>query len=170
MIPKLAVLQIAHVRTKIKKYLVFEYYTEYINTKFEEFERSISKTRKLHVFYKRMIQLACLELVTFSDVYAYYMEFMKRNVRYNLFINADVLITENQTFCYRINEIFREKQKQNKKHKCNIHRYNLISFDRYIYILSNSIEHECCVHNKNMYKYRHDHFCGMQRSITYYWK
>lgn len=176
MTPKLTLLHIPHLRLKVKKYLVFEYYTDYINTKFQEFEDSITKTKNLHVFYRKMIQLARLDIVTFTDVYSYYMLFMKRNVRYNLFMNADVLIIENQMFCYRINEIFRQKEKEKKKikHKCDVqpyvHRYKLISFDKYIYVLSNSIEHECRVHNRNIYKYRRDYFCGMQRSITYYWK
>ena len=120
---KSTVLQMTHLRLKIKRYLVFTCYTEYINNKIDEFENCITKTRKLHVFYKRTLQLARLHIVTFIDVYTYYVTFMKQNIRYNLFLNVDVLIIENQTFCYKINEIFKQKLKEKKKHERNIQPY-----------------------------------------------
>ena len=156
------VLCLKHIRTLVKTFLVFEFYNDYISKKTSEFLFLFRNTRGIDKFCKKTLAYVNLNTtISFGEIQHYYFTFLMKNIRYNLFNNADDLIKKNKQFCLQINKILKNKKVI----------YRLPLFNRYINALKNSIHFESTKNKESLKKYKRDFFYTRPfvKYITYYW-
>ena len=158
---KRSVLCNSHIRNIVIRFLVFKSFREYISFKKNEFYYTTSRRRNIDLFYKKSMFITRIDThLSFNEIHLYYIEFMKKNIRYNMYDNKDALVQKNKRFCRAMNRLFRERNSP----------YIFTCFSKYILALNNSIKHEDTKHRHNLNRYRQALFNrSFSRHITYYW-
>ena len=158
---KSSVLCIPPIRNVVIRFLVFKTFREYIMFKTNEFYDVTLRRRNIDFFYKKSIFITRINThLSFDEIHLYYVEFMKKNIRYNTYDNRDELVKKNKQFCKAMNKLFRER---NSPHL-------FACFSKYIITLDSSIKYGDTKHRHNLNRYRQALFNRyLSRHITYYW-
>ena len=161
---KYTVLQYKQIRKLVLSFLIYPTYEYFCKIKTEEYYNAIKKTRNIDLFYKKTILLLNTNtFMSFNEIHLYYIEFMKKNIRYNLYNNVEELMTKNKIFCNNMNKILRKR---------NSH-YVFSKFHKFMYTLKNSIVYSDTKHKVNLKKYTHylifSHHVNMYADLTVFW-
>ena len=161
---KYTVLQYQHIRKLIMSFLIYPTYEHFCKIKSEEYYTSIQKTRNIDLFYKKTILLLNTNrFMSFNEIHLYYIEFMKKNIRYNLYNNVEELMIKNKIVCNNMNKILRKRNSH-----CVFSK-----FHKFMYTLNNSILYSDTKHKKNLKKYTHylifSHRVNMYTNLTVFW-
>ena len=161
---KYTVLQYKHIRKLVLSFLIYPTYEYFCKIKTEEYYNAIKKTRNIDLFYKKTILLLNTNtFMSFNEIHLYYIEFMKKNIRYNLYNNVEELMIKNKIFCNNMNKILRKR---------NSH-YVFSKFHKFMYTMNNSIVYSDTKHKQNLKKYSHylifSHRVNMYADLTVFW-
>ena len=161
---KYMVLQYKHIRKLVISYIVYSNYEDFCISKTEQYYTLMQKTKNINIFYKKTKLLLSLNtFMSFNEIHLYYIEFMKKNIRYNLYNNVEELITKNKIFCKNMNKILRKRNSY----------YVFSKFHKFMYTLNNSIVYSDTKHKVNLKKYTHylifSHRVNMYADLTVFW-
>ena len=158
---KYKVLCCASLRTLVRRFLVYERFVDYYIKERNEFYRLCDTSKNIDAFYKKALRHVRLnKAISINEIERFYFAFLKKNIRYNLFNNTDLLIEHNKTFRTRIKNLLKKRQV----------RLLLPSFKKYILSLNNSILHKHNTHRERLKKYINNCFFLFRRNdITMFW-
>ena len=106
---KYKVLCCVSIRTLVRCLFVYERFIDYYNKERNEFYRSCDTSKNINVFNKKALCHICFNSTTsIREIKKFYFAFLKRNIRYNVFNNTDVLIEQNKTFRRRIKNVLKK--------------------------------------------------------------
>ena len=154
------VLSCTFVRTLVKRFLVYQFIGDYHDRVTKEFDHLCNTSKRLNLFYRKALFYIHLQrTISFNEIQYFYLCFIKKNIRWNLYNNADELISNNITFCKKVKKILKER-----KVHCR-----LPTFKKYILSLSNSIVHESNTHRLKLQKYMNSCLFSRTIDITVFW-
>ena len=148
------------IRTLVRRFLVYERFDDFYYQERNEFYRLCDTSKNINAFYNKAFRYVRLNTtVSINEIEQFYSVFLKKNIRYNLFNNTDVLIEQNKNFCRRIKNILKKR---------HIH-LKLPSFKKYILSLNKSIVHEPNTHHERLKKYINNCLFFCKKDITLFW-
>ena len=97
------------VRTLVRRFLVYERLQDYRDSVTKEFDHLCNTSKRLSAFYKKALFYIHLNTaISYNEIRYFYLAFVKKNIRWNLFNNAHELIEHNQTFCKNVKKILKK--------------------------------------------------------------
>ena len=148
------------IRTLVRRFLVYERFDDFYYQERNEFYRLCDTSKNINAFYNKAFRYVRLNTtVSINEIEQFYSVFLKKNIRYNLFNNTDVLIEQNKTFHRRIKNLLKKRQV----------RLLLPSFKKYILSMNNSILHKPNTHRERLKKYIFNCFFFRRNDITMFW-
>ena len=159
---KYMVLQYKHIRKLVISYIVYSNYEDFCISKTEQYYTLMQKTKNINIFYKKTKLLLSLNtFMSFNEIHLYYIEFMKKNIRYTLYKNVHKLMNKNKSFCNEMNKILR-------KRNCY---YVFSKFHKFIHTMNKSILYCKTKHKFNLNKYMNNILFShhINTDLTHFW-